>query len=800
MQHRIEALRQDIRLSEQNRQLDDDPNARSHIAALTAELQHLEQKRYKNSYARAQARWFDKGETISKYWSATVTPKRPRDIIYSLADPTNNSVTTKSSKMTSIARSYHSELQNRDLLALDDPARTAAQTAVLREIPINQKLNDPESPLHSPISEEQLKLALRVSKNGTATGLDGIPYELWKLLHDTHLAQHKVNKPSFNILKCLVIVYNDIQLHGTDPNLDFSAGWMCPIYKKKDRTRIENYRPITLLNTDYKLMTQALATQLASHAGQLLHPDQSGFVPHRLIFDPIRLAETMCSYGDYMEENGAIVALDQEKAYDKIDHSYLLDTLRTFHLPDLFIDTVKALYDHARTKVAINGVMSDHYPVTRGVRQGDPLSCLLFNLAIEPLAASIRNSPDLEGFSIPGTTSKVTVNLYADDTTVYLSESDRYDTLEHILTQWCRASGAKFNTEKTEIIPIGTKQHRERILTTRRLHPDDHPLPENIRVAPDGHPTRCLGAWIGNDLDSAQPWTPTIEKIKRALDRWTQTNPSLDAKRLIIQLTVGSMTQFLAKAQGMPKTILKTLTKLTRDFIWNQRKSRPIALNRLCSPRHEGGINLLDLTSRNAAIETTWLQQYLNPSATRPTWAFVTDAIINCIKPTGIRTPDGINIFLTSLRPSTRSRNGIRPPSRLITLLNTAKDTHLHLAPVKLSRRLKTQLPAWFHVGVPPNLYRTTAADCLRTQHDVKTIRDLAKVSKRVARHTTRHKPHPKCACKHCTQDRERNCTNPHKCANLARNILGYLDPKFDPLTRPRQGQPLPHSPPTRKE
>ena len=304
----------------------------------------------------------------------------------------------------------------------------------------------------------------------------------------------------------------------------------------------------------------------------------------------------MCSYGDYMEENGAIVALDQEKAYDKIDHSYLLDTLRTFHLPDLFIDTVKALYDHARTKVAINGVMSDHYPVTRGVRQGDPLSCLLFNLAIEPLAASIRNSPDLEGFSIPGTTSKVTVNLYADDTTVYLSESDRYDTLEHILTQWCRASGVKFNTEKTEIIPIGTKQHRERILTTRRLHPDDHPLPENIRVAPDGHPTRCLGAWIGNDLDSAQPWTPTIEKIKRALDRWTQTNPSLDAKRLIIQLTVGSMTQFLTKAQGMPKTILKTLTKLTRDFIWNQRKSRPIALNRLCSPRHEGGINLLDLT------------------------------------------------------------------------------------------------------------------------------------------------------------------------------------------------------------
>ena len=236
---------------------------------------------------------------------------------------------------------------------------------------------------------------------------------------------------------------------------------MCPIYKKKDRTRIENYRPITLLNTDYKLMTKTLATQLTSHAGQLLHPDQTGFIPNRSIFDPIRLAETMCSYGDYMEENGAIVALDQEKAYDKIDHAYLLDTLRTFQLPNLFTNTIQTLYDHARTKIAINGVLSDPYPVTRGVRQGDPLSCLFFNLAIEPLAASLRNSPDLEGFPIPGAATNDIVNLYADDTTVYLSESDRYDTLEYILTRWCRASGAKFNVEKTEVIPTGTKQHRE---------------------------------------------------------------------------------------------------------------------------------------------------------------------------------------------------------------------------------------------------------------------------------------------------------------------------------------------------
>jgi hypothetical protein len=89
---------------------------------------------------------------------------------------------------------------------------------------------------------------------------------------------------------------------------------MCPIYKKKECTKIENYRPITLLNTDYKMMTKTLAVQLAKHTCHLLHFDQTGFIPTRSIFDPIKLAESMCAYADYMDEEGVIVALDQEKA------------------------------------------------------------------------------------------------------------------------------------------------------------------------------------------------------------------------------------------------------------------------------------------------------------------------------------------------------------------------------------------------------------------------------------------------------------------------------------------------------
>ena len=148
-----------------------------------------------------------------------------------------------------------------------------------------------------------------------------------------------------------------------------------------------------------------------------------------------------------------------------IRHDYLWAALETFGLPAHFIKTVKALYQNAHTQVAINGILSKPFKVTHGVRQGDPLSCPLFDLAIEPLACKLRNDPEVHGLTIPGLDKKLVINLFADDTTLYLSDKDRFDTIEPKLRAWCEASGAKFNIKKTEIIPLGTLTHRNAVIT-----------------------------------------------------------------------------------------------------------------------------------------------------------------------------------------------------------------------------------------------------------------------------------------------------------------------------------------------
>ena len=296
---------------------------------------------------------------------------------------------------------------------------------------------------------------------------------------------------------------------------------MCPIYKKKDPTEISNYGPITLLNTDYKLLKKTLSLQLVKPIHKLIHPDQVGFIPKRSIFNHICLTSTIINYAEVMEVDSVIVALDQEKAYDKIRHKYLWKTMETFNIPEELTRTTKILYDQEYTQVAINGILGKPFQVTQGVRQGNPLSCLLFDLAIKPLACKLRNSDDQEGLTFPGKEGRLIINLFADDMTLYLSQNDKFNTIKNILNDWCEVSGAKFNIEKTEIIPIGTETHRNIMVNTRKVHPtDEKPLDQKIRIAKDGEVVHSLGAWIGNKIKDHTPWEAVVDKIVRKLEIW----------------------------------------------------------------------------------------------------------------------------------------------------------------------------------------------------------------------------------------------------------------------------------------
>ena len=772
-------------------------------------IAHLQMMSNQSKRLSTLVRYRLDGETVSKYWTSIAMGRSPRDLIYTLQvpDAPRKIYVRRSDKMANLMKDYHDKQQeytppkgmDSRLKAIDEVCNV-----ITKEYQKGNKDN-----MGSTIVEQEVLDAIRASENGRAAGINGIPYEFWKKVAEKYESEHKNDPPlsraeeaerrrkedSPDITWILTQVFNDISYFGILESSAFSLGWICPIYKHGDRTVIKNYRPITLLNTDYKVFTKVLATRLGKEAPSLIHPDQAGFVPGRQIHHQIRQAQLTIEYCEAVEQNGVIIALDQEKAYDKIMHDYLWKVLDKFGMPPFFTRTIKNLYANAKSVVMINGERSKPFTVTRGVRQGCPLSCLIFDLAIEPLAQLLRNS-GLKGMEIPGLRERIIASLFADDTTVYLAEEDSLEDLEEILDKWTEAAGAQFNAGKMKVIPVGSEQYRERVRMWRAPNAESKTFPEGVPVLEEGASLRMLGARAGNKVNPASAWTRNLNQMEEALSKWEKCSPSLNGRRLVIQMVIGGMTQYLTKVQGMPPEVERKVNGLIRSFVWKGGKSHPVAMEWLQRAQDEGGIKLLDIKARNEAIQLTWIKDYLNMTNTRPNWAYIADALIAlAIKKTEGNTDQKskVNTFLQTWDPNLHSTRTL--PRELREMLRIGKKYNVRLDTLKLPQSLKGKLPIWYHIGAEhklKSLTRRPASQCLRRTHEVTTVNDIVKVLERTTTmhhdqngNLRRHLPRRNCACTPCRTDRSKGCENPDACIRTAKELIALIHPKFSPLMHP---------------
>ena len=214
----------------------------------------------------------------------------------------------------------------------------------------------------------------------------------------------------------------------------------------KNAMYVHNYRPITLLNVDYKILSKVLAKRIKEVLCEIIHYDQEGYIKNRNIGEAVRLIYDML-FHSLNQTNGFLVTVDFEKAFDSVAHDFLFKVLKLYGFGNSFCSWVKILYTNISSCVMNGGLLTGYFNIKRGVRQGDPLSPYLFLLAIETLAQAIRKDTIINGIQFGE--HEIRQILYADDITLFLKDRCSINRLQYIFDEFGKISGLRVNKGKT---------------------------------------------------------------------------------------------------------------------------------------------------------------------------------------------------------------------------------------------------------------------------------------------------------------------------------------------------------------
>ena len=531
---------------------------------------------YENDGAklRSKVNWIENGEKPSRYFLSLEKGRQSNSVIRELN--VNESLVKTDQEILTACASFYKDLytsQNIDITEIERYLNTI-------KIP---KINEHERILcDNPFSEEEYHTAIRNLKQNKSPGLDGISPEFYKM--------------HWNIIKNPFIdMVNETFEKGSLPS-SLTKSVVTLIFKKGDSAALKNYRPISLTNYDYKIIAFILARRIQSVIKHIVHTDQSGYIKHRYIGMNARIIKDIFEFCEENEKPGSLICLDFEKAFDRLEWNFMVNVLKHFNFGNKFIKWIQILYTNPSMVIKNNGWISNQICMSRGIRQGCPVSALLFILSVEVMAISIRSNEEISGFIFNNFTHKLT--QYADDTTLLLSNIDSISKAIKTINQFCKVSGSRLNINKTEGIWLGPYK----LLNIEKHH----------GVTFTNEPVRCLGLYIGHDEQGCETknWVNKIQKLQTTIQRWQSRKLTLYGKILIIKTVAISQLIFNLTVLTIPTKYITQINKIIYNFIWN--KTDRIKRKTLINTIENGGLNMIDLESKYKALKASWIPKLLS--------------------------------------------------------------------------------------------------------------------------------------------------------------------------------------------
>ena len=338
-------------------------------------------------------------------------------------------------------------------------------------------------------------------------------------------------------------------------------GLVSLLYKKGDKHLPENYRPITLLGTEIKIYTRALNARIIPFLSQIIHSDQKGFIPKRNIHDCIDTFHYVQQYVIAAKQQGYAMLIDFQKAYDRVNISYLLHTLRHLNFGPRFVSWIQMLYTGGELFLNINGFLSTAIRPSSGVKQGDPISPTLFAIVLEPLLQQLRLHQQQWGIRIGPSSYKI-VEAFADDVTTYASTSAQLRQQLQIIQRYGEWANARVNVNKTHVLSLNPA-----------FPVDDDDTPWTIQAPLQS--VRLLGIQVGT-LPTNQTNISNIEvRMLKRLNQWHTRGLTIQGRILITQAMILSVGHYFMHHIDLSRSFLNKWQSIIDSYITGSYRGTP---------------------------------------------------------------------------------------------------------------------------------------------------------------------------------------------------------------------------------
>lgn len=568
------------------------PNDAAAVHTARLALGELDHQEYEAAAVRSRVNWLSNGDRPTRFFCSLEKSRAKSNTVPSLMHPTTQQLATDPADICTAAAAFYAHLYTPS-----HACDTAAADQLLQHVP---SLSATQSEnLDQAVTLDDLTRALHASPHNKTPGIDGLPAEFytafWPLLGPV----------------LLNVLHEAITLERLPDSMRQAV--LVLLHKKGDPSSCSNYRPLSMLCADTKILAKVLALRLEVATPLLVHPDQTGFVKGRNIHDNVILVRSIINYCNKHNIAGVMLSLDEEKAFDRLLWDFRDRALVKLGFGPYLRSIVTTLYTDISASVLLNGHFSEAFEVQCGSRQGCPASPLLYALVVECLACSLRADPDIHGIPLPdaGYGRTGLISQYADDKDVFIADNQSLANFNNLVTVYERASGAKVNQAKSSALLLGPAQAQD--------FPD-----LQYRVLGPHDTVQCLGVTIGPQVSDRDIWLQLMDKFDSTLGLWSRHNLSITGRITVLRTLACSKLWYVASVVVPPADIERQLTTSIWRFLWRGRSKGAVARAFCTSPRHLGGLGMFNASHILDALTCSTLRRLLDHSDAK--WKdFVTD-------------------------------------------------------------------------------------------------------------------------------------------------------------------------------